>query len=238
MIKKSFLQILVVLFVTMFFGNVFANAILKKDNDNLLENEKFLVFDVHTVTPFPKKFRVIPNLNISGSAQFLPFHIKKITNEINNKNINIVDLRQESHGFINEMAVSFYSTEKALNNGLGVKEVIKQEDSDLKEIKLNSEVNIHNIHGKIIKTLISQNVINEFNVAKNNGLNYIRLPVRDGHIPSPSIVDEFVKIVKSKSKKDHFHFHCKHGDGRTTTFMSMYEMMINEEGKITVKKSL
>ena len=51
--------------------------------------------------------------------------------------------------------------------------------------------------------------------------------MRDGGIPTDDMVDYFIDIVKNQPKNSWFHFHCKEGIGRTSTFMIMYDMMKN-----------
>lgn len=48
-----------------------------------------------------------------------------------------MDLLQESHGFINDLAISFYSIGKDLNNGFATEETISTEDKLLNFIKYN-----------------------------------------------------------------------------------------------------
>ena len=48
-----------------------------------------------------------------------------------------MDLLQESHGFINDLAINFYSIGKDLNNGFTTEETISTEDKLLNFIKYN-----------------------------------------------------------------------------------------------------
>ena len=41
------------------------------------------------------------------------------------------------------------------------------------------------------------------------------------------MVNYFIDIIKSHSEDTWFHFHCKAGVGRTTTFMIMYDIIKN-----------
>jgi len=41
------------------------------------------------------------------------------------------------------------------------------------------------------------------------------------------MVDYFVASIKAQPENSWLHFHCKHGVGRTDTFMIMYDMMKN-----------
>ena len=59
------------------------------------------------------------------------------------------------------------------------------------------------------------------------GKRYHRIYVADFHPPEDTQVDDFVKVAKALPGKAWVHFHCAAGDGRTTTFMVMYDMMQN-----------
>lgn len=187
--------------------------------------EGFLVMDTDKDTPLPKRYRNISSLNISGSAQFIPSQIENLKKEINVLDTYIVDLRQESHGFLNNDAVSFYSTERLLNNGFNSEETLASEKEIFGSIKPGDVVNIFNKRGVFKKSITVEKSQIELDLVKNAGLNYVLFATRDGHIPTPSMVDSFVSFIVKTPPTTHLHFHCKHGQGRTTMFMSMFQMM-------------
>jgi hypothetical protein len=105
--------------------------------NNLFKNNKTLiVLDSASNSGLPDRFRDITNLNISGSSQFTKSQINNLKEAINKPNICIVDLRQESHGMLNDFAISFFSPYTDLNNGLTTEEVIKVESRIKTKIKL------------------------------------------------------------------------------------------------------
>lgn len=207
------------------------------------KNDVHLVVDLlDYVDKLPKNFRKTTNLsviennkninlvgldklNISGSAQFsvknLPILIDAIGTSLP---ITVIDLRQESHGFINEYAVSWTDEKNNANAGLTREQVIRKEEQELNSIKLNEPITFYN-HPEL--TLIPTKVQNENYLVESKGLSYKRVTVRDGGIPTDDMVDYFVDIVKNQPKDSWLHFHCKHGIGRTCTFMIMYDMMKN-----------
>lgn len=202
-----------------------------------------LVVDLyHDVDKLPKNFRkttdlaIIENnkslnlkglgdLNISGSAEFsvknLPLLIDAIKTSMP---ITVLDLRQESHGYINEYAVSWADERNNANVGLTREQVIKKEAEQLKSIELNKPITFYN-HPKL--TVIPKVVQSEEKLVTSKGMFYERITVRDGGIPTDDMVDYFIDIVKKQPKDSWFHFHCKHGIGRTCSFMIMYDMMKN-----------
>ncbi|MEG2290057.1 MAG: phosphatase [Clostridium sp.] len=189
------------------------------------QNEGFLTIDTDKETPLPKRFRIIPTLNISGSAQFIPSQIDTIKKSINVPDTYIVDLRQESHGFLNNIAVNYYSPEKLLNEGFTSEETLANEKSRFEAIKPGDEVNLYNKQSKLIKSIKVETSQIEPNLAEKADLKYVLFATRDGHIPTPEMVDSFVEFVKNTPSTTHLHFHCKEGQGRTTTFMSLFQMM-------------
>lgn len=171
--------------------------------------------------------RGLDKLNISGSAQFseynLPALIKAIGTSIP---ITIVDLRQESHGFINGLSVSWANLKNNANEGLNRDQVLKDEANKLKSIKLNEPMTFYN---KPNESIVPIKVQDENELVKSNSVSYNRITVRDGGIPSDEMVDYFIESVKEKPQNSWLHFHCKAGVGRTTTFMIMYDMIKNSK---------
>lgn len=172
----------------------------------------------------PKRFRKDTQLKSSGSAQFTGGNIDLMKKAIGSKNITVVDLRQESHGFINDMAVSWKpkGSNKA-NKGLTRKQVIKDEKKKLKSIEQGKAIKIDG------KKITPVKVQSEKELVKEHGMDYIRIPVTDTEKPDDEMVDYFVETVKKLPEDTWLHFHCKAGIGRTTTFMTMYDIMKNSK---------
>lgn len=192
-----------------------------------LKDATMIILDSDSTKPLPNRYRDIPTLNISGSAEFTPCQVEPLKNAINKPSICIVDLRQESHGNINDYAISFYDRYKLLNNGFTTVETIEKENEELDRIKLGSDVNIYHKTGRLFKTVEVKSVSNEESIVVKGGMHYKRFAVRDGGIPTPIIVNDFIDFIKNKPDDLHLHFHCDAGEGRTTTFMAMYQIMNN-----------
>ena len=114
-----------------------------------------------------------------------------------------------------------------MNNGFTTDQTIKTEDALLSKIKLNENLNIYRKTGKPFKEITVDFVSNESSVVNKAGMEYKRYAVRDNGAPTAEIVDEFVEFIKTKPSDLHLHFHCDAGEGRTTTFMSMYQILMN-----------
>lgn len=194
------------------------------------KNETLIIRDSDSRTGLPDRYRDIPTLNISGSAEFTKEQVVNLKNSINKLNICIIDLRQESHGMVNDYAISFFNRYKDLNNGFTTEETIKTENSLLNKIKIGEPLKIYRKTGVLYKEVTVDFVSNESSLVTDAGMQYKRYAVKDNGAPTPIIVDEFVEFIKTKPSDLHLHFHCDAGEGRTTSFMIMYQTMMNPTG--------
>ena len=191
------------------------------------KNESIITIDSTSSVGLPMRLRDIPTLNISGSAQFTKDQLLNLKNYINKDNICIVDLRQESHGMINDLAISFLNPYKDLNNGFTTEQTIKAENSLLNKIKIGNTIQLYKHTGIFIKDITVDFISNESQLVTEADMQYKRFAVKDNSAPTPDIVDEFVEFIKNKPDDIHLHFHCAAGKGRTTLFMVMYQAMKN-----------
>ena len=190
------------------------------------KNESIITIDSTSSVGLPMRLRDIPTLNISGSAQFTKDQLLNLKNSINKDNICIVDLRQESHGMINDLAISFLNPYKDLNNGFTTEQTIKAENSLLNKIKIGNTIQLYKHTGIFIKDITVDFISNESQLVTEADMQYKRFAVKDNSAPTPDIVDEFVEFI-NKPDDIHLHFHCAAGKGRTTSFMVMYQAMKN-----------
>ena len=191
------------------------------------KNESIITIDSTSSVGLPMRLRDIPTLNISGSAQFTKDQLLNLKNSINKDNICIVDLRQESHGMINDLAISFLNPYKDLNNGFTTEQTIKAENSLLNKIKIGNTIQLYKHTGIFIKDITVDFISNESQLVTEADMQYKRFAVKDNSAPTPDIVDEFVEFIKNKPDDLHLPFHCDAGEGRTTSFMVMYQAMKN-----------
>ena len=234
--KKNALIIFLVLSIfTSFF---ISNTLVVSAEDNDIH----LVLDTKNINNLPNNFRTtsdlerlknlsninmkgLDTLNISGSQQFSPNNLSLLVTSIKTTlPITIVDLRQKSHGFINEYPVSWKGEKNDANLCLTRTEVIDTERKLLNSITLATPIQFFN-DPKL--TVIPEKVLSENQLIKANSMDYVRIPVTDGKLPTYEMVDFFVQYVNSIPKDSWLHFHCKEGIGRTTTFMIMYDIMKN-----------
>lgn len=239
---KSRFYISLLLLITIFSSIMLQGQItIIKDKSTENSDPVNLVLDNQNCGRIPSHFRTtsdlnilaskniningLDTLNISGSQQFSKCNIDILLESINTSlPIVDVDLREESHGFVNGLPISWANKNDNANKGLSRNQVLLKEKKDLKSIKLKTPLTFYN-HPNM--TINPTEVENESKLAKDKSLSYIRVTVTDGSLPSDEMVDYFIKSVKHSPKNAWFHFHCKEGIGRTTTFMIMYDMMRN-----------
>lgn len=174
-------------------------------------------------------------LNASGSSQFTEGELHAIRAKIGaGYAATVVDVRQESHGFVNSMAVSWYGKGNQANIGLTKAEVLADEARKLNDLARAKTITIHRgrpgkdaDQGKPLRVTAPFTVRNEKRLAQELGMGYYRVPVTDHHRPTDAAVDDFIQFAKTLPNNAWLHFHCRAGVGRTTTFLIMYDMMRN-----------
>lgn len=201
------------------------------NNDELPRNFRM------TSDPIAKKEGKLPaltgldQLNASGSAQFSAEALQAVLKKIAHPNVSIVDLRQESHGFIDGIAVSWYGEHDLANLGKSLSQIQQDERQRLRDALDQIFILVY-WNRKFPFPLFVKSAETEADITKNHEVGYLRLPVADHMRPVDAIVDEFVRFISSIPKKTWIHFHCAAGEGRTTTFLAMYDMLHNA-GKVS-----
>ena len=150
--------------------------------------------------------------------------------------IYIVDLRPESHGLINGTAVSWYGERDWGNLGKSKRAALRDEKSRLKAVR-GKDVTMAKL-GKAKKpvdpvTVKAESVMQEEQLVKSRGLRYFRIAATDHVWPSAENIDAFIRFVRKLPKDAWLHFHCQAGEGRTTAYMAMYDMMKNPDLPLT-----
>lgn len=181
------------------------------------------------------------NLRISGSGQFskdqliaMVKYLQK-THKVTPDKLVVVDLREEPHGFINGDAVTWYYGPLSYQQFKTAEEVLESEHQRLMQLLTQNVVIINaqtkHFDGMVVNKLprlvkrITQS--NEEQLAKELGINYVRIPVTDHFMPEPKDVDQFLEFYKTLGADKWLHFKCRGGKGRTTTFMAMTDMLRN-----------
>lgn len=217
-------------------------------NTSTTDNSVKLVVDVDNSEKLPKNFRTskdtisaedaagidltgLSDLNISGGGSMSENGLKAVINATQGYKLVDIDLRQESHGLINGMAISWYGENDGANAGLTRDQIEDDEEDKLEAIEDNDYVKFdvlpNNKSVDVGELTNLTKVETEEDLADDLDVKYIRITNQDHYKPTDENVDRFVDKVKDLSSDKWLHFHCRGGKGRTTTFMSMYDMMKN-----------
>ena len=163
----------------------------------------------------------LDNLRQSGSSFFSKNEFKELLKHVPAKDLVVIDLRNESHGYINDDGISWYSRYKTFNKGQSAKEIDRREKSMLETAKMNQDVDVATLdkHKDIASQKVEHvnSVQTEEQFVKSMGVKYYRVPVMDYSAPTPANVDEFLAIYKKLPKNAWIHVHCEAGVGRTTS---------------------
>lgn len=178
-----------------------------------------LVFDTKYDSPKPVNYRKNDELRISGSASYTPKALKDIAKPAKKLKapLYVFDLRQESHGLINDKPVTWAADRDWAIADLNHDESIRRERRLLGDLKVGDKVD-----GVAIKSIET-----EESMVRSGGHQYVRLTVTDHVRPVDSEVDRFIENLRELPDNAWIHFHCRAGKGRTTTFMIMYDMLVN-----------
>ena len=195
-------------------------------------------------------YKVSGNL-VSGSAQYSPLQLETmISQKVKNHALTVIDLRQESHGFLTiekavhkeqEIAVSWFVERDWINVAKGFASIQADESQRLSTAAKSPNLTVYEIvtktaheDGICTATAFDVNPTGSYHsegawlIAHDIG--YLRLPTTDHCRPRDSEVDRFVAFEANLAEGTWLYFHCRAGDGRTTTFMAMHDIIHNAPG--------
>ncbi len=253
--KSLLLRFIFLLIVYTNFGVNFSFATLQctNPNPNPNPNYPYLILDVINNPEYPRNFRSsrtpyprhtdtnapsrigLESLNISGSAEFTQTNFNHMFRDLNITTAYIVDLRQESHAFLNTTPVSWYGYENAENKNKSPQEIEALENQLTDNLSKQKETIVYDRIKKEPQMAFKprnfsyQTASTEKTFVESKGFKYSRIYVLDEHAPTDMEIDQFVEFVKAIPQDSWIHFHCHAGDGRTTTFMILYDMIRNAD---------
>lgn len=226
------------IFAISIIGSLLFSTVLAMDGNN--SQQGILVFDqLEGEAKIAKQYRVITAFRTSGSGQFSGDELYKLLVAIPapKSNIWIVDLRQESHGFIDGIPVSWVKNQNASNKYKSATQIKKEENQLLADLSRQKSVTVYslkklgdgNITGEKPVTLIPELIESEEQLVTSLGAQYKRIYVLDHNKPDDKEVDNFIAFIRKVKPQDWLHFHCRAGKGRTSTFIAMYDIVRNAQ---------
>ncbi len=144
-------------------------------------------------------------LQASGGAIINFPELKKKLSHIQ-KDIIIIDGITECHGYINSIPATYLGYNKP--------------DPDLR-YPLRRLLFTGTTQAK------RELVIPEKDVAQQFGFGYINIEIDSKIVTPDKAVDQFVAFIDALPENKWLHFHCRHGKGRTSMLLIMYDIMKN-----------
>jgi hypothetical protein len=211
-----------------------------------------LSLDAPAATNLPRRFRTsaflfgptdgptpsrqgLDSLRISGSGQFSPGELGVMLANLPGR-VALVDLRQESHGFLGDVAVFWFAPGNQGNPGLDAAGVAAVESGLLAGIDGKPGVVVERVRKptKPGEPMERETVTmgpgwtrTEAEEAASRGVGSFRVAVPDRQRPGDAAVDRYLLFHRSLPEDVWLHFHCRAGAGRTTSFMLMTDMLRN-----------
>lgn len=176
-------------------------------------------------------------LPTSGSGQFSQEGLIALYKQIGSPDqLIVIDLREECHGFLNGNAVSWFADRDASNVGKTLSQIQSDESTLLQNLLKEPQIIVQKITQKKLNgsigisvpiTYYPKTVQTEQKLVESNKFKYIRIPVTDHYRPSQTAIDQFLAFYRQLPPDAKVHIHCNAGDGRTTTFLTMFDMLRN-----------
>lgn len=173
----------------------------------------------------------LDELQQSGSSYFSKNEFAELMRLIPKDKTVVLDLRNESHGYINGHGVSWYSRYKTFNKGCTAEEVDAREHALLNAVMAAGNADIADLgKDKSVTKLTSvkvDSVMTEKEFVESQGVKYYRIPIMDYSAPTPANIDQFVEFYKNLPADAWVHVHCEAGVGRTTITLTFLDMLKN-----------
>jgi hypothetical protein len=194
-------------------------------------SEKFSTRPLPSGDPVPTDG--LAALRISGSGQFCQNQFWALQETLTpDRQVTVIDLRAEPHGFLNNMAVSW-----GPRNALPAEPATTLERRWLAAAAATRRATAtafaldgytNSAAWEPIDLRINvRETSTEEQFVRRVTWGYRRFHVTDFTTPPDAVIDDFITFIKSRDASTWLHLHCDTGLGRTTTFMTLVDMMAN-----------
>jgi hypothetical protein len=191
---------------------------------------------------YPGNIEGIHDLNVTGSEEPSEKGWTSIANYIKQhvtnpeRKVIVLDLRQESHGYLNGRAITLVSSYNWINldksNEQSLNDQFDWLDSLKEKKKVNGILTVSQYRAKDFshgRSMAVGVIHDESYYVKRMGFEYRRLYITDHRAPLDSEVDAFITLVNNNPEDTWFHVHCRGGKGRTTTIFALLDMLKNAD---------
>lgn len=185
---------------------------------------------LNRVKCFPPLFRMDSALNMSGSGQFSEQGLNDVLKLLPSEQVAIIDLREESHGFVNGIPFSWHILREERSER-SAEEVAEDEEEKLqcllkkgkaKAYELTRVGNGKNYTEDFKIKLKVREAIPERELAAKKNLPYLRIPAKDWGPMDNQHVDHFLSFIQGLPEGTWLHIHCFQGQLRTRLYMTLY----------------
>lgn len=248
--KRCILLSVIFFFLTTVFCYVYAytpscngtkqNPCIVQDTRKNIAEVKHLRDMQMIIQSYKGNVKGLDHIWVSGSGatssegwKAIALHVAKATQGKAKKMIN-VDLRQESHGYLNGNSINLTSEYNWINREKTPQQILSDEQIWLDYLSMQQYIpNVLTVtqfksseflHGANVPV---EKIVSEAELMENEGFHYIRLTVSDHMAPLKNDIDRFIRLVDSLPNDTWMHIHCRGGNGRTATFMTMFDMLKN-----------
>jgi len=217
------------------------------DSTTAYRTGAYLIFDNDPERPakdgnFRSGRALDPPLRASGSQQLDATVLADVVNRIADsgpelRRLLIVDLRQESHAFLDGRAVSWCADKDWSNVGQPPAWITRDEQCQLEKLAAAPDALVYAVHKDadgnlqilgsrplhVTRTETEEMVVER--IENRLAISYLRLHVTDHCAPEDDAMRTFLQTLGNVAATTWVHFHCHGGDGRTTTFLTTYDML-------------
>jgi inositol hexakisphosphate len=185
----------------------------------------------------------LDKLQASGSGQFSAKGFDAVVKRAGGRPLVVLDLRQESHGFVGGTPVSWFGVRNASNSGKSADQINRDESELLTGVAGQTTVTVKEVTSKSTDRAITdskdvqlpvESVRNEEDFVHGAGAAYTRVYAQDYQPFTNEEIDQLVAFWQSRPPGSWLHVHCAAGDGRTTQALALFDMLENA-GTVTLK---